>query len=249
MADSYPLDCKRLDCKGFTLLELLVVLAIVGIMAGTAIFLAAPSATEEGRRLGAKTYELMQKGRVNSMLKRRVYGIEILEDNTAVRLVSLISSKAPVDYNLSSESDEFGTDDFDDFNDDSVGETGIDLGEDEENKPKQTYATHKMKAEQLGLLLTESASTWELEDDKDVVEIPVKVNVGFAGSEPDPLNNQPVDADEDDSEYLEDEIVPIVMFFPDGRLSNRGSFRFMNDKGEVIYSFTWTELGKFERVN
>ncbi|MBE8182897.1 MAG: hypothetical protein HAW61_05180, partial [Candidatus Portiera sp.] len=57
------------------------------------------------------------------------------------------------------------------------------------------------------------------------------------------------DGDGEDDGEAEYEITPIVMFFPDGRLSNRGSFRFIDDKGEIVYSFTWTELGKFERVH
>ncbi len=246
---------RPIDSSGFTLLELLVVLAIVGIMAGTAVFLTAPSATEKGKRLGAKTFELMQKARVSSMLKRRVYGIEVLEDNSAVRLVALIEDRTSSDFNVSNDFDD--SEYFDDTLQDSVDSLVSSFDDElEDETPQITYTMHKMKAEALGLLIGDATSHWELEDDKDVVELPVSVNLGFIGDESESLRTESNDnsenlddGDGEDDGEAEYEITPIVMFFPDGRLSNRGSFRFIDDKGEIVYSFTWTELGKFERVH
>lgn len=234
--------------SGFTLLELLVVLAIVGIMAGTAVFLATPSVAEEGRRLGSKTFELMQKGRVSAMLQRRVYGIEVLEDDSAVRLVVLVEQR-----------DAFDNTTLDDLGDDFGNGLGNDLpnsqtttlgeaSDDEDATPIITYEMHKSKAEVLGLLIGQADSNWEFADERDIVEVPGKVKIGFTETSPAALQNQPPTTDDEFFEE-EEEISPIVMFFPDGRLSNRGSFRFVDDEGEVVYSFTWTELGKFERVN
>ncbi len=129
-----------------------MVLAIVGIMVGTVLFLAAPSATEEGRRLGSKTFELMQKGRVSSMLKRRVYGIEIMEDNSAVRLVTLIEERLDAANNTSADfEDDVAFDDINNFvygTDDSLDNVNINTQGEEgkEEAPKPTYAMHKMTA-------------------------------------------------------------------------------------------------------
>lgn len=245
-----------LNIRGFTLLELLVVLAIVGIMVGTVLFLAAPSATEEGRRLGSKTFELMQKGRVSSMLKRRVYGIEILEDNSAVRLVTLIEERLDVANSTSTDfEDDAAFDDINDFvytTDDSLNNVDINTHgkEGKEEAPKPTYAMHKMTAEGLGLLAGEAISYWEQEDEKDTIEIPVNINIGFAGEKDEAAPVVDSGGDLDDEDVLEEEsISPVIVFFPDGRISNRGSFRFVDSNGDVLYSFTWTELGEFEKVN
>ena len=233
-----------------------MVLAIVGIMVGTVLFLAAPSATEEGRRLGSKTFELMQKGRVSSMLKRRVYGIEIMEDNSAVRLVTLIEERLDAANNTSADfEDDVAFDDIDNFvygTDDSLDNVNINAQGEEgkEEAPKPTYAMHKMTAEGLGLLAGEATSYWEQEDEKDTIEIPGNINIGFAGekAETAPVVDSGGDLD-DEAAVEEDSISPIIIFFPDGRISNRGSFRFVDSSGDVLYSFTWTELGKFEKVN
>lgn len=243
------------NIKGFTLLELLVVLAIVGIMAGTAVFLATPSASEEGRRLGSKTFQLMQKGRVSAMLQRKVYGIEVSEDNSEIRLVVLIEDRDVFgnssldDYDIGDD-DTFGDDTIDvpDSPNSQVATQGIlpgQLGPDGEAVEIISYEDHKLKADGLGLIIGQADSYWELADDRDVVEVPGKVGINFANDSPS-LPPPPPSKDEDEL-LEEEEILPIVMFFPDGRLSNRGNFRFVDDEGEEIYSFTWTELGEFER--
>ena len=190
------------------------------------------------------------------MLKRRVYGIEIMEDNSAVRLVTLIEERLDIANNTSADfEDDVAFDDINNFvygTDDSLDNVNINAQGEEgkEEAPKPTYAMHKMTAEGLGLLAGEATSYWEQEDEKDTIEIPGNINIGFAGekAETAPVVDSGGDLD-DEAAVEEDSISPIIIFFPDGRISNRGSFRFVDSSGDVLYSFTWTELGKFEKVN
>ena len=230
---------------GFTLLELLVVLAVIGAMVSVAVFFATPSSTDEGQRLGAQVFDLIQKGRINSMLKRKIYGIEVLENDTEVELRLVVFGGGEIyTANLSAEDFTFDEEQEDDF----ISINGDDKDEEEVLPP--SYADHKEKALALGLINWESEMSWDLENEEDVLIVPESIGFAFRQEK---IIEEPTVVDsiqlDEDGEYEEEEIIPVVLFFPDGKINSAGNFRFMNSEGVLLYGFTWTELGEFEKIN
>ena len=254
---------------GFTLLELLVVLAIVGVMAGTAIFFSAPSATEEGRKLGTKVHDMLLQARFKSMLQRRIYGLELLDEDKTLRLV-VMSDGSAVDADADTigggggegegeggaegEGDtETPADDLLARLPDTTSGGGGDT-EDDEGRPQITYAEYMQNALLLGLDLFQGETDWEeLDDPTSTITIPEDFSVDIAAKGISLKRDIGLDEVDDDYVIPEEEldgevaheIQPVLLFFPDGRLSGEGQLEFVDATGEVVYSFSWTRLGDF----
>lgn len=236
--------------NGFTLLELLVVLAIIGMMAGVAIFLATPSSLEAERKKGEEVFNMMQKARLRSMLDGRIYGIYISTEGNSVHLVSLITNQdidtPAIDF---LEDDNLVTEE----NTDAESVTKEGAVKDKKNHSKTTYERYKEKAEQLGLINFIAIPKWkessyELGNNVDFGP-GIRINFLDGLAAPQLLNKEndellPVDSNEESSV-----IEPEVLFFPDGRLSTNGNMRMLNKEGDTIYGFNWKESGEFEVLN
>lgn len=230
--------------KGFTLLELLVVLAIIGIMVGVAIFFSAPSTTETGRKLGGQTFDLMNKARISAMLERRIYGLEVLDDidETEIRLVVL---EGEISYADNASLSDVISDDNDDFLD---GRDDLD----DELTIKISYTDHKAKAQSLGLLNWESDAQWVILSDREAVIIPESIRLDFSKEtilvEEAYIPSREEELDEELEEEFLNDISPVLLFFPDGHLSNAGNVEFISAEGDIVYSFRWNRVGEFERI-
>lgn len=72
---------RRLHARGFTLLEIVVVLAVVGIMIGTAMLYIQPPSAEKIRQQAAEElWAVSRAARDEAIMLRRVLGIHLDED-------------------------------------------------------------------------------------------------------------------------------------------------------------------------
>ena len=230
---------------GFTLLELLVVLAIIGIMAGALVLFATPSSLEKERRKGDDVLNLMHKARLYAMLEGRIYAIDKPEGEASLQLVVLATEEATPAMTVSPEEE-------------PVLNGEVFAGEKKEAEPKEsektkkkkekpTYEMHKQRAEDLGLITTSFYPQWILTEDEVVFD---EISVLFTSEDPTSLEVESERIREDFAELLDEEevdITPELLFFPDGRVSNKGSMQLANEAGEIIYVFSWDEEGQFTR--
>lgn len=214
-------------------------MAIIGIMAGTLVFFATPSSLEKERKKGAEVLNLMQKARLYAMLQGRIYAIEKPAQEAVLKLVMLVSEEAMEGSPLIVEEDLSNGEEFE----------RVATGGEKKEKKRPTYAEHKGKAEQLGLMSVSYYPQWEEQGDEIRFE-----EIALLFTSQNPLNL------EVESEYIregfgellnenetEAEIRPELVFFPDGRVSNEGSFHLTNELGEIIFGLSWDAAGKFTR--
>jgi len=223
--------------SGFTLLELLVVMAIIAITAGTLVFFATPSSLEKEKKKGVEVLNLMQKARLYAMMERRIYAIDKPEGEASLNLVVLIGEEAGAAIGS-----------LDDASEEAVlnGEVFAGVKEEDKKKGKKekpTYETHKAKAESLGLLVVSLYPQWSQQEEGIVFdEISVVLTSDFETESPytvEDITEEPIDLLEEVS------IKPEVIFFPDGSISSDGVLQLTNQQGDVVYEFSWDREGKF----
>ena len=193
---------------GFTLLELLVVMAIIAITAGTLVFFATPASLEKDKKKGAEVLNLMQKARLYAMMERRIYAIDKPEGETSLNLVVLIGEEAAAAIGY-----------LDDASEEAALNGEIFAGVKEEDKKKAkkekpSYETHKAKAESLGLLAISLYPQWSQQEESIVFdEISVVLTSDFENESPYIAE----DITEESADLLgEVSIKPEGIFVPDG---------------------------------
>jgi len=223
--------------SGFTLLELLVVMAIIAITAGTLVFFATPSSLEKEKKKGVEVLNLMQKARLYAMMERRIYAIDKPEGEASLNLVVLIGEEAAAAIGS-----------LDDVSEEAVLNGEVFAGVKEEDnkqgkKEKPTYETHKAKAESLGLLVVSLYPQWSQQEEGIVFdEMSVVLTGDFETESPYTVE----DITEEPTDLLgEVSIKPEVIFFPDGSISSDGVLQLTNQQGDVLYEFSWDREGKF----
>ena len=231
---------KKNRQRGFTLLELLVVLAIIGVMAGTIVFFATPSSLEKERKKGDEILNLMQKARLYAMMEGKIYAIDKPDGEASLKLVVLSGEEAvPVGMASVIEEPALNGEIF-------AGEKEEDEKE-KKKKEKPTYEKHREKAEALGLMATSFYPQWTAREDEVVFE---EGSLLFTSEDPTSLEVESEYIREGFAELLDEEeldIRPELLFFPDGQISNEGSLQLTNEAGEIIYAFSWDKAGKFIR--
>ena len=240
---------KISTAAGFTLLELLVVLAIVGIMVGVAIFFATPSSLEANKKKGEEVFNMMQKARLRSMMESKIYGLDVEENN--IRLVSLITNSDAASYSDGAPSEDASLTIPDNTNNLANEESNKESSE--EDTPKPTYEEHKAKGVELGLFNFITQPEWQERTDEfgNSIDFDSDTELEFFKSidSPQLLNEVNSENPEEYTDELENEINPEILFFPDGRLSANGNMRLVNGEGDIIYGFSWEASGKFEKLN
>ncbi len=224
---------------GFTLLELLVVMAIIAITAGTLVFFATPSSAEKEKKKGVEVLNLMQKARLHAMMERRIYAIDKPEGEASLNLVVLIGEEATAAIGH-----------LDDTSEEAALNGEIFAGVKEEDKKKKkkkpSYETHKAKAESLGLLATSLYPQWSQQEESIVFDEISVVLTGDFGTETPYITDITEDITEESTDLLEEvSIKPEVIFFPDGSISTDGVLQLTNQQGDVVYEFSWDREGKF----
>lgn len=221
--------------SGFTLLELLVVMAIIAVVSGSLVFFATPSSLDREKKKGVEVLNLMQKARLYAVMERKIYAIDKLEGEESLQLVVLIGEEADMG---------FGSVDSVTVEEEPVLNGEVFAGtkkEGEKKKEKPTYLTHKAKAEALGLLAVSLYPQWNQQGEGVVFDEISVVLTGDSGVEftyteeelTDPLAVEEID------------IRPEIIFFPDGSISSDGSLQLANQQGEIVYEFSWDREGKF----
>ena len=229
---------------GFTLLELLVVLAVVGAMVGTLLFFAVPSSLQKDRAPAEQAFELMQQMRMQSILQRRILGLDKPDEENILQVLLLdegvrVATPAPP---LPTNGEVFA----------SSASSNPEAEQEPEEPAYPDYAERKETADQLGLVSSSGEATWEIAEDYDVIDFSdtgllfffflQQEDTGLAYLSEDPTFTLLEDEDEDEAPELQPELV----FFPDGRLSIPGSVRLVTADEEVIYAFSWDVFGRFE---
>ena len=88
----------RPNTRGFTLLEIVVVLAVVGIMIGTAVLYIQPPSAEKLRQQAAEElWAVSQAARDEAIMLRRVLGIHLEEDGYQLQVRSNKNWSSPPD--------------------------------------------------------------------------------------------------------------------------------------------------------
>ena len=227
---------------GFTLLELLVVLAVIGAMVGALLFFALPSSLQQDKAQAQQAFELMQKMRLQSILQRKILGLDKPEEENLLRVVVLdrgavVSTPVaapPTNGELF----------------EAAEDPDPDAAENPEANRRPDYAKRKERASQLGLVSESSEATWQVAEDYDAIDFGDEgiLFLFFAQQEDVVLGYGDLASTTTDEEEEEEEttIEPELVFFPDGRLSVPGSVRLVTAEDEILYAFSWDVFGRFE---
>ncbi len=213
----------------------------MGALVGALVFFALPSSLQGEKRKARQTYELMQEIRLRSVMQRRIFGLDVPDEERILQVVVLDSggaafvTSAPV------------------TGDDAFAESlpgNADNAEEDEKPRAPTAAERKQLAASLGLIGQTGSADWKLAENYDAIDFGEGGITFFAQTEDTDLARRSEEIRSNLAEELgtdeESPLSPELVFFPDGKLSAPGSLRLISGEDNVIYAFSWDTAGNFE---